>query len=248
MEDEAELAADVAAVARLACPAQLLAMTNNLRLGGGAADPLSALEEALTLLKVLVARLTTAAQQQQPAQAEPEDELLGELLGAKPPAPAPAKASSSLVSAKEQLRHCVRVLRCWEPLLRAQLASIQRSGVWRDLDRLAALLASSQQPGAAAPPKGHGQSVQLARQRSEERRKREQQLAQFANKTRWPELAGQPLQSALDTIRAQRPSLAVQPLPDGSMVTMDHRMDRVRVFHTTDFNGMQVVSGTPRCG
>jgi len=49
-------------------------------------------------------------------------------------------------------------------------------------------------------------------------------------KASWPELVGQQGETAAAALRSERPELHVMVVPEGSMVTMDHRMDRVRVF------------------
>ena len=55
------------------------------------------------------------------------------------------------------------------------------------------------------------------------------------NKSSWPELVGQPSASAMEVIQKENPTIAhVDIIPDGSMVTMDYRTDRVRVFVAPD--------------
>ena len=55
------------------------------------------------------------------------------------------------------------------------------------------------------------------------------------NKSSWPELVGQPSTSAMEVIQKENPTIAhVDIIPDGSMVTMDYRTDRVRVFVAPD--------------
>jgi hypothetical protein len=56
-----------------------------------------------------------------------------------------------------------------------------------------------------------------------------------ATKTSWPELVGKNGQAAKATI-AQATAFTVQIVPDGSMVTMDVRTDRVRIFVDSDGN------------
>ena len=51
------------------------------------------------------------------------------------------------------------------------------------------------------------------------------------NKTKWPELVGRQSREAVDILKQELPGGAlVQVLPEGAMVTMDFRLDRVRVF------------------
>ena len=63
-------------------------------------------------------------------------------------------------------------------------------------------------------------------------------------KTSWPELVNVSGESAKKLIEEANPNLKVQIVPENSMVTMDYRMDRVRIF--VDANGM--VSKPPRIG
>uniref|UniRef100_A0A7S3Z8W6 Subtilisin n=1 Tax=Lotharella globosa TaxID=91324 RepID=A0A7S3Z8W6_9EUKA len=50
-------------------------------------------------------------------------------------------------------------------------------------------------------------------------------------KEHWPELVGIDSEKAVQIIKAERPDLTdVHTVPTGSFVTMDYRMDRVRVF------------------
>eukprot|EP00500_Bicosoecida_sp_ms1_P000609 CAMPEP_0203815432 /NCGR_PEP_ID=MMETSP0115-20131106/11117_1 /ASSEMBLY_ACC=CAM_ASM_000227 /TAXON_ID=33651 /ORGANISM="Bicosoecid sp, Strain ms1" /LENGTH=142 /DNA_ID=CAMNT_0050724329 /DNA_START=60 /DNA_END=489 /DNA_ORIENTATION=+ len=58
-----------------------------------------------------------------------------------------------------------------------------------------------------------------------------------ALKTSWPELVGAEGEDAVKTILSERPDLKpanVATLPQDAMVTMDYRVDRVRVFVNTD--------------
>ena len=64
-----------------------------------------------------------------------------------------------------------------------------------------------------------------------------------ATKTAWPELVGENGQAAMATIK-QATGFSVQVVPDGAMVTMDFREDRVRIFVDTDEN----VARPPRVG
>jgi hypothetical protein len=67
-----------------------------------------------------------------------------------------------------------------------------------------------------------------------------------APKSSWPELVGMPGRTAVAAIQRERPDLAeVSTLPEDSMVTMDWREDRVRVF--VDGAGT-VVHPPPTCG
>jgi len=66
----------------------------------------------------------------------------------------------------------------------------------------------------------------------------------LANKESWPELVGKSGDEAEQVIKDEEPSLTVQVLPNDSMVTMDYRTDRVRVF--VDKEG--IVTGVPRVG
>ncbi|XP_033743532.1 subtilisin inhibitor CLSI-I-like [Pecten maximus] len=53
--------------------------------------------------------------------------------------------------------------------------------------------------------------------------------------TNWPDCVGKTWQEAEAIIRKEYPNISVQVLPDGSMVTMDYRTERVRIF--TDETG-----------
>ncbi|CAK93862.1 unnamed protein product (macronuclear) [Paramecium tetraurelia] len=50
-------------------------------------------------------------------------------------------------------------------------------------------------------------------------------------KTSWPECVGKTIQQAIQIIKKDGPNLQIQVLPEGSIVTMDYRRDRVRIFH-----------------
>jgi hypothetical protein len=54
------------------------------------------------------------------------------------------------------------------------------------------------------------------------------------SKGSWPELVGQTGDAAVSAISAAAPGLKVMKVPEGAMVTMDHRLDRVRVYVGTD--------------
>ncbi|XP_076071666.1 uncharacterized protein LOC143043057 [Mytilus galloprovincialis] len=55
------------------------------------------------------------------------------------------------------------------------------------------------------------------------------------SKNEWPELVGMTWQEAEEKIRNEYPNMTIQVLPENSMVTMDYRVDRVRIF--TDAEG-----------
>ncbi|CAD8070758.1 unnamed protein product [Paramecium sonneborni] len=55
-------------------------------------------------------------------------------------------------------------------------------------------------------------------------------------KQSWPECVGKTAEEAKQIILGDNAHLDVQLLPEDSIVTMDYRMDRVRVFH--DENGI----------
>ena len=50
------------------------------------------------------------------------------------------------------------------------------------------------------------------------------------NKEKWPELTGKTGEEAKAAILKDDSKLQVDVLPEGSMVTMDYRLDRVRIF------------------
>ena len=61
----------------------------------------------------------------------------------------------------------------------------------------------------------------------------------------WPALEGTPVESAVHTIKTERPGLHVLPVVAGSPVTADYRTDRVRVY----FNpSTMTVEGVPCIG
>lgn len=62
-------------------------------------------------------------------------------------------------------------------------------------------------------------------------------------KNRWPELLNTPVDNAIATISIERPDLKVIKLPQGAIVTMDVREDRVRVYHRNE-----IVSSIPHIG
>ena len=55
-------------------------------------------------------------------------------------------------------------------------------------------------------------------------------------KTLWPQLVGMNIDEAMTVIKTQNPSLSVIAVPENSMVTMDYRLDRVRVFYNKETN------------
>jgi hypothetical protein len=63
-------------------------------------------------------------------------------------------------------------------------------------------------------------------------------------KTSWPELVGKTGEEAKQVIQDQYPDFNIQIIPENSMVTMDYRTDRVRVF----INANGIVTGTPQVG
>ncbi|KAL6057577.1 Chymotrypsin inhibitor-2 [Balamuthia mandrillaris] len=66
----------------------------------------------------------------------------------------------------------------------------------------------------------------------------------MSGKTEWPELVGKPFEEVKAAILNDNGSLQVQSVPEGSMVTMDWREDRVRVFVDNVGNCAE----TPRVG
>lgn len=69
-------------------------------------------------------------------------------------------------------------------------------------------------------------------------------VAVFCGKAEWPELVGRPGAEAEETIHQDDASLLVQLVPENSMVTMDYRLDRVRVFVDKE----EIIVTTPRVG
>ena len=51
------------------------------------------------------------------------------------------------------------------------------------------------------------------------------------DKSKWPELKNLPVEEARRVLTSERPDLQVHEVPQGAMVTMDFRTDRVRIFH-----------------
>ena len=60
----------------------------------------------------------------------------------------------------------------------------------------------------------------------------------------WPALLGVDKDVAVAQIKAEQPSFTVLAVPENSMVTMDFREDRVRVF----YNAAGKVASVPRTG
>ena len=60
----------------------------------------------------------------------------------------------------------------------------------------------------------------------------------------WPELVGVDVEMAKKVIEESNPHLEIQVFPEGSIVTQDYRLNRVRIFVTEE----NKVSSTPRCG
>ncbi|PHT46182.1 Subtilisin-chymotrypsin inhibitor-2B [Capsicum baccatum] len=68
--------------------------------------------------------------------------------------------------------------------------------------------------------------------------------SQPAGKTSWPELLGVTAEEAEKKIKEEKPELKIYIVPPKSMVTMDYRLDRVRLF--VDESGK--VAQVPRLG
>lgn len=67
------------------------------------------------------------------------------------------------------------------------------------------------------------------------------------DKTTWPELVGMPGIKAKEIIEKENPNMTtVQIVPKDSMVTMDYRTDRVRIF--VEDNEQKTVARPPRAG
>ncbi len=64
-------------------------------------------------------------------------------------------------------------------------------------------------------------------------------------KTSWPELNGKNVDEAVQQIKEENPELKVFKVPLGSMVTMDYRTDRVRVYYD---EATKLVQREPHCG
>lgn len=60
----------------------------------------------------------------------------------------------------------------------------------------------------------------------------------------WPELVGKTGEEAEEKIKNDHPSLSVSVVPEGSMMTMDYRTDRVRIM--VDEDGK--VNAAPKVG
>jgi Potato inhibitor I family len=55
-------------------------------------------------------------------------------------------------------------------------------------------------------------------------------LHKVDERSHWPHLVGKSVSEVLKTIKEERPELHVVEVPQNSMVTMDMRFDRVRIF------------------
>uniref|UniRef100_A0A7S2U095 Uncharacterized protein n=1 Tax=Lotharella oceanica TaxID=641309 RepID=A0A7S2U095_9EUKA len=74
-------------------------------------------------------------------------------------------------------------------------------------------------------------------------------IPEVPGKDHWPELVGVDAEKAVRIIKSERPDLKkVLSLPIGSMVTMDYRLDRVRVFVSERSGLNSVVAQAPRVG
>lgn len=67
-------------------------------------------------------------------------------------------------------------------------------------------------------------------------------------KQAWPELEGADVHEAVATIERENPAVTTVVLPRDSVVTMDFRCDRVRVFHEGDTPAPLTVSRPPQVG
>ncbi len=63
-------------------------------------------------------------------------------------------------------------------------------------------------------------------------------------KINWPEVVGLTGEEAASKIKTEKPNIKTAILPNGAMVTMDHRMDRVRIY----VNSEGKVEVPPRLG
>ncbi|KAM0829717.1 hypothetical protein ACQ4PT_066704 [Festuca glaucescens] len=64
------------------------------------------------------------------------------------------------------------------------------------------------------------------------------------NKTSWPELVGKSVEEATKVILKDKPEAQIVVVPAGSPVTMDYRIDRVRLFVDTVAEIPMMSSGT----
>ncbi|KAL6765043.1 maize proteinase inhibitor [Haematococcus lacustris] len=64
-----------------------------------------------------------------------------------------------------------------------------------------------------------------------------------SNKSVWPECVGAKVDDAEALIKQEAPDATVIRVPDGSMVTADYRLDRVRIYYKDN-----VVRDPPRRG
>mmetsp|Transcript_14620 Transcript_14620/g.21560 ORF Transcript_14620/g.21560 Transcript_14620/m.21560 type:complete len:91 (-) Transcript_14620:327-599(-) len=60
----------------------------------------------------------------------------------------------------------------------------------------------------------------------------------------WPDLVGMSGEEAKAKLEEEHPGLTVQVIPEGSMMTMDYRTDRVRIM----VDGENKVNAAPRVG
>ena len=60
----------------------------------------------------------------------------------------------------------------------------------------------------------------------------------------WPELVGLTGEEAATKLKTEKPHLKVAIVPNGAMVTMDHNLDRVRIY----VNSEGKVEVPPRLG
>jgi len=65
-----------------------------------------------------------------------------------------------------------------------------------------------------------------------------------ATKEAWPELVGKTGEEAKAAIHKERPELELHVVSNNSMMTMDYRLDRVRIF----VDDLQKVTSPPSCG
>ena len=63
-------------------------------------------------------------------------------------------------------------------------------------------------------------------------------------KGKWPELVGQSAEAASQVIHNDRPELALNIVPAGAMVTMDHNVRRVRIY----VNEQNMITSAPKVG
>ena len=102
--------------------------------------------------------------------------------------------------------------------------------------------------GEIEPPAGEkdmGSSKAAVYTKEQQDRLNVDEQGQKIKKSEWPELVGKNGEEAVETIKRERPDLvSVATMPQGMMMTMDMRMDRVRVMIDGDGN----VTGKPALG